>query len=147
MRLLPIVLAAGLLVAACAARAEGPPELVVDRTVCSHCGMLVSEPIYAAAFRTPGTAGRVFDDIGCLQAAARQTPDATARYWFHDAAQGGWIEGTEAVFMTAPGLRTPMGGGVLAYGDATDAEKAARAHGGEVVPTLAALLGRNGGTQ
>ena len=146
MRVLPVVLAAGL-VAACVGRAEGPPELVVDRTACSHCGMLVSEPTYAAAFRAPGTAGRVFDDIGCLLAAARQNPDATARFWFHDATHGGWIEGTEAVFMTAPGLRTPMGGGIVAYRDAKDAEKAAASRGGTVVPSLAALRQRNGGTQ
>ena len=45
-----IVLALAIWMAACATRADGPPEIVVDRTACSHCGMLISEPASAAAF-------------------------------------------------------------------------------------------------
>src|SRR5215204_3815382 len=57
------------LVVACSARPSGPPEIVVDRTACSHCGMLISEPLYAAAFQVTGAEARVFDDIGCLRKA------------------------------------------------------------------------------
>src|SRR5688572_30624635 len=72
---------------ACGVRADGPPEIDVDRTACSHCGMLISEPVYAAAYRTPGSDPRVFDDIRCLLEAAHQEPRADAlRFWFHDAA-------------------------------------------------------------
>src|SRR5262245_24799777 len=72
---------------ACGVRADGPPEILVDRTACSHCGMLISEPLYAAAYRAPGADPRVFDDIGCLLEAARREPHADAlRFWFQDAA-------------------------------------------------------------
>jgi copper chaperone NosL len=141
------VLAVSVFAAACAARAAGPPDLVVDRTACSHCGMLVSEPIYAAAFQAPGADGRVFDDIGCLLAAARQQPAAGLRVWFHDATDGRWIDGPSAVFVVSPAIRTPMGGGVMAFDDERDAADAAARYRGEVVPSLALLLAKSGGVR
>ena len=99
------------------ARSDGPPEIVVDRTPCSHCGMLISEPLYAAAYQAPGADARVFDDIGCLRDAARREGRGALRIWFHDAADGRWIDGVEAVFVASPSIRTPMGGGMLAYRD------------------------------
>ena len=142
------VVAIGMLMAGgCAARAEGPPEIVVDRTACSHCGMLVSEPAFAAAYRAPQADGRVFDDIGCLLAAARREPSAGLRYWFHDAATGAWMDGDQAVFVVSPAIRTPMGGGIVAYGTARAAEDAAARHRGQVVGSLAQLVARGNGEQ
>ena len=40
-----IIIAA--LVSACAASAEAPPEIQVDRSACDHCTMLISEARYA----------------------------------------------------------------------------------------------------
>ena len=143
-----VVLAVGLVLAACAVRADLPPEIVVDRTACSHCGMLISEPIYAAAYQTSEADARVFDDIGCLLTAARQgAPGDAARFWVHDAKTGSWIDGRAAVFVQASSLQTPMGGGVIAFATRADAEAAAAAHQGTIVPTLSALLAREGGTQ
>ena len=140
-----MVMAVMLLAAAgCAATADGPPEIVIDRSACSHCGMLISERIYAAAYRVAGSEGRVFDDIGCLIAAARKDGAGTARLWFHDGADGGWIDGDAAVFVASPRIRTPMGGGILAYRDASAAASAASRYRGEVVRTVADLLNRTG---
>jgi copper chaperone NosL len=126
---------------ACGVRADGPPEIQVDRTACSHCGMLVSEPAYAAAYRTPGSDARVFDDIGCLlEAARRESTAGLIRFWFHDAASAAWIEGETAVFVASPALRTPMGGGLIAYRDRTAAREAAARHRGRVVDSLNDLL-------
>ena len=139
------VVAAGLLLmAACAARADAPPEIVVDRTACAHCGMLVSERIYAAASQASGAEAQVFDDVACLLAA--RAADGR-RVWVHDAGTGEWIDGAAAVFVAAPSIRSPMGGGVLAFAARADADRAAAAHGGEVVPTLARLIARKGGRQ
>ena len=139
---LVIAVAALLGSAACGTRAEGPPAIEVDRTACAHCGMLISEPVYAAAYRAEGTDGRVFDDIACLLESARRTRDAGARqFWFHDASDGRWIDGRDAVFVASPNLRTPMGGGLVAYRDAKAADRAAADHGGRVVKSLADLLG------
>ena len=114
--------------------ADAAPEIVVDRTACSHCGMLVSEPIYAAAYKAAGAEARVFDDLGCLRDAARKDGRLEggrledAKVWVHDAVTGSWIDGETAAFVTARAIRTPMGGGTLAYRDAADASRAAAMH-------------------
>ena len=129
--------------AACGAAADGPPHIEVDRTPCAHCGMLISEPLYAAAYRTPRSESRLFDDIGCLLKAAAQEPRADAlRFWFHDAATAVWIDGTDAVFVSSTTLRTPMGGGIVAFGDAAAAREAAARQQGSVVSSLQDLLSR-----
>jgi hypothetical protein len=77
--------------------------------------MLISEVIYAAAYQVHGAESRVFDDIGCLRAAARNETERDIRFWFHDASTGQWIDGEQATFVTSPSIRTPMGSGTLAY--------------------------------
>ena len=125
---------------ACGVKAEGPPDIQVDRTACSHCGMLISEPVFAAGYRAPGSEPRVFDDIGCFLEAARKEPRADAlRFWFHDAASSNWI-GEEAVFVSSTTLRTPMGGGLIAYGDRAAAREGAVRHNGRVIDSVNDLL-------
>jgi copper chaperone NosL len=129
--------------AACGVEADGPPEIHVDRTACSHCGMLISEPVYAAAFRARGSEARVFDDIGCLLQAVQKEPRADAiRFWFHDAASAAWI-GEEAVLVSSTRLRTPMGGGLVAYRDRGAARESADRHHGDVINSLSDLLRSN----
>ena len=141
---LGLVSAAALLAAACGVRAEGPPEIVVDRTPCSRCGMLISETLYAAAYQVPGADARVFDDIGCLRDAARGE-SAALRIWVHDAADGRWINGFEAVLVAAPSIRTPMGGGMLAYRDPAAADGAARHHDGRIIRSIDEILRKEAG--
>jgi nitrous oxide reductase accessory protein NosL len=139
-----LVLAAALLSAACGVRAEGPPEIVVDRTPCSRCGMLISETLYAAAYQTPGADARVFDDIGCLRDAAR-SERAALRIWVHDAADGRWMNGFEAVLVSSPSIRTPMGGNMLAYRDPAAADRAAGRHNGRVIRSISEILEKEPG--
>ena len=138
------IMAFALLSATCSAKVPGPPEIVVDRTACSHCGMLVSEPVYAAAYQAPGVEPRVFDDIGCMLEAVRRETSSPASVWSQDATGGGWLDAHEAVFVASPHVRTPMSGGVLAYADAAAAEQAVAAHGGEVVRSFHELMTRKG---
>ena len=133
-----------LLSATCSARVSGPPEIVVDRTVCGHCGMFVSEPVYAAAYQADGGELRVFDEIGCLLEAMRREVASPTNVWFQDAAGGGWLDAEKAIFVASPQVATPMNGGVLAYADAAAAEKAITAHGGEVVRSFRELMTRKG---
>jgi copper chaperone NosL len=128
-----------LLGASCGVRADGPPEIVVDRTACSHCGMLISEPLYAAAYQAPGAATRVFDDLGCLRNAAREQR-GDLRIWVHDAASGEWIDGRMASFVASATIRTPMGGGLLAYRQSEDAERAAVKYRGRIIQSLSSPL-------
>ena len=132
-----------MLAVACGARSATPPEIVVDRTACHHCGMLISDRRYAAAVRT-AESDRVFDDIGCLINALKGRAPDDATFWFNDATSADWITGTP-VFVASAAFRTPMSGGVLAYGDRAAAERAAATHQGTIVRSLDALLARAGG--
>ena len=147
MKTAAIALAAALLVAACAAHQAGPPEIVLDRSACSHCGMLVSERIYAAALRTSDRREQVFDDIGCLLAAVRAQSLTGAHVWVHDALRGTWIDGASATFVSAPSLRTPMAGGIVAFADRDAADRSAERLGAATVTSLARLLSQKGGGQ
>lgn len=141
-KLLTVVLA--LLAASCTARAAGYPEIVVDQTACSHCGMLVSEPAYAAAYHAPGKQPRVFDDIGCMLEAIRHETASPITVWLQDADGGGWLDADDAIFVSSPRIQTPMHGGVLAYADGAAAEKAAASHRGEVIRSFEELRTRKG---
>jgi copper chaperone NosL len=134
-----VIVAFALLSAACSAKAAGPPEIVVDRTACSHCSMFVSEPIFAAAFQAPGQEPRLFDDIGCMLDALRRETAPPINVWVQDAAGGGWLDAHEAIFVASADIRTPMSGGVLAFADAAAAATAATAHRGEVMRSLPEL--------
>src|SRR5688500_20268697 len=100
-----------MLAVACGARSATPPEIVVDRTACHHCGMLISDRRYAAAVRT-AEGDRLFDDIGCLINALKGRAPDDATFWFNDATSADWITGTP-VFVASAAFRTPMSGGVL----------------------------------
>ena len=139
-----VIVAFALLAASCSARAAGHPEIVVDQTVCSHCGMLVSEPAYAAAYHAAGKDARVFDEIGCLLDAIRHEAASPITVWVQDAAGGGWLDAKAATFVSSPDIRTPMNGGVLAYADASAAADAAAAHRGKVIASFAELMARQG---
>ena len=142
-----VIVAFALLVTACGAKVTGPPEILVDQTACSHCGMLVSEPLYAAAFQAEGAEAQVFDDIGCmLEALTRETAPPT-HVWVQDAAGGGWLDADDATFVGSAQLRTPMSGGLLAYAGAAAAEKAAQANAGAVMRSLEEAMTWNGDTK
>lgn len=135
-----VIVAVALLSTACSATAAGPPAIVVDRTACGHCGMLISEPIYAAAYHMHGQQARVFDDIGCMLDALRRETAAPLDVWVQDASGTGWINAHEARFVASSAIRTPMRGGILAYADAAAAGAAAAAHRGEVLRSVEALV-------
>ena len=111
-----LFLLAAVLAAGCSAKADGPPEIQIDRTACAHCTMLVSDERYAAAYENAAGEARVFDDIGCMREALKsEASPASVRFWYHDVKTGEWIRGEEAAFETSNRFKTPMGSGIVAY--------------------------------
>lgn len=145
MRMLGLVLAAALLTGGCTASADGPPQIVLDRTACSRCGMLISEARHAAAYQAAGEEARVFDDIGCLRDAAQQAHGAL-RIWVHDASDGQWLNGDTAILVASPSIRTPMGGGMLAFRDPGAADRAVKEHRGRVVRSIRDIVRTEAGS-
>jgi len=103
---------------------SGPAPVAWDRTRCAQCGMLVSDPAFAAQLHN-AEGVRHFDDPGCLLAAlaALQAGDAdrAAQIWLHHHQQPRWLAGAEAAFVPTP--HSPMGYrlGAVAAGEAPGA--------------------------
>lgn len=124
--------------AGCNRAVVGPPAIVIDRTACARCGMLVSEVRYAAAAEIDG-APRIFDDIGCLLHDLQASTRPPGRLWFHDAVTGEWID-TPPAFIRATSIRTPMGGGILAFSSIEAARAAAAERRASLIASTDALL-------
>jgi copper chaperone NosL len=94
---------------------QGPVEPHWDHDRCARCGMLISQPGFAAQVQRAD--GRVlqYDDPGCLLAddgPARGLLDEAHAVYFHDASAPRWIPLAEVGFMAAE--RTPMDFGLAA---------------------------------
>jgi copper chaperone NosL len=109
-----------LFLASCGSAASGPPSIVLDETPCAHCGMLVSDLAFAAAYRIEDGDARVFDEIGCL---LRELPSSGARVFVHDYQTSEWLDGDAAFFVRSESIQTPMGGGIVAFSSREAAEK------------------------
>src|SRR5690242_18784069 len=100
---LAIALLTAVLLLGCAAQADVPPEIAVDKVSCARCSMLISDSRFAAAMRS-GTEYLVFDDIGCMLTYV----DANHRVdekqmWVRDYTTDKWIGVEQALFFHAEG--------------------------------------------
>jgi len=104
---------------ACGPAASGPPPVTLDETACAHCGMLVSDLAFAAAYRSEAGDARVFDDLRCL---LRELPAEGARVWVKDYETSEWLDAEAAFFVRSESIETPMGGGIVAFSTREAAE-------------------------
>lgn len=130
------LLAVCLVASACVDRADatGPPEIIYGRDLCVECGMLITEPRFAAAYRIDGEA-RPFDDIGGMLLYGTKTGELSARsveVWVHDRDTGDWIAAGGAHYVVADGLVTPMGYGIVAFIDPARAREYASGYDTDV---------------
>jgi copper chaperone NosL len=133
------MLAASFSLTACGSPADTsvPPEIVYGEDVCAQCGMIISDPRYAAALWVAGERGpesRVFDDIGDLLAYEDEHRAETvlARY-VHDFESEDWIDAETAVYIHGGDVQSPMGHGIAAFADADRAAEQAATDGATVV--------------
>jgi copper chaperone NosL len=116
----------------------GPPAIRYGRDRCETCGMLISDPRYAAAVRR-GQAVSRFDDIGCLvRRSGLAVAAGEAQGFVHDAASEAWLDARGAAYVRASALRTPMNSGLAAYAAPA---RAVEAHPGAAVLDFTALAG------
>lgn len=124
----------------CATVEDGPPELIVDRSACATCSMLISELRYAAAYRIDGT-DKTFDDIACMLRALAQEPDsASPRIWLRDVRDDAWIDPEDATLVRSAALRTPMAGGIVATVHADEVERLQASGDATVYASLEELI-------
>lgn len=124
------------LVGACGGGGDKPPEIAYGRDTCAECHMIISEPRFAAAYRTPDGTERKFDDIGDMVAfGVRQNQLADAKAWVHDFESEEWLDAREATYVVGDAgvIDTPMGRGVLAFSERSAAEAFASGKAAKVV--------------
>ena len=129
-----------LLTAACGSGIDPdqPPEIRYGEDICEECGMIISDPRFAAAYVTGDEQVRLFDDIGGMIAYDRRHQETVEAYWVHDLETKAWIRAEEAAFVLQQELITPMGWGLAAFADQTTAERFIEQEGG-VMTSFAAL--------
>ncbi len=98
----------------CADKTYTPPEIIVDKSSCARCAMLISDSRYAAAIKS-GASYLVFDDIGCMLTYIEANHGVDDKLvWVRDYTMDTWIGAKQAQFFHAEGDVTPMGYGYIA---------------------------------
>lgn len=105
-----------------------PPETRYGRDTCAQCGMIISDPRFAAAAATADGTVTPFDDIGDLLAYRKANQPDWVAIWVHDYDTQEWLRAEDAWYLLAPGVHSPMGWGIAAFAS----EEAARARQGEL---------------
>ena len=101
---------------------EGPVAVDWDGVRCARCGMLVSDPAYAAQLHRSDGVVRHYDDPGCLLAdLAESGADDLHAVWLHHHREPRWIPLEEAAFVRVPHSPMGYGLGVVSAGESGDA--------------------------
>ncbi len=124
-----LLLALVLLTGCAASRPAGPPEVHYGQDECSRCRMLVEDAKFCAGTRL-GEEVRVFDDLGELFEKPLREGELA---WVHDYDSQAWIDARTATYIRCPGLKSPMGYGVLACREPAQAAVLAARYKGEVL--------------
>lgn len=116
-RVLGILAAVPLALAGCSRPSDGPEEIRYGREVCARCGMIISDPQFAAEIRGgPDRALAKFDDVGdALHWLEKQAwrQDQLSGFWVMDSVGGkDWLDARQAFYRS--GAVSPMGFGFAA---------------------------------
>ena len=111
----------------------GPEPIRYGRDACSGCRMPVSQPGFGGEMRDASGTLTKYDDVGCLLRAVllahREVPEA----WVEDHGGGDFVPLLAAHLVHAERPSTPMGYGIVAFGDEAAARAYAAAHTGRVL--------------
>jgi copper chaperone NosL len=107
--------------------AELRPIDILSEDMCAFCKMAISEKRYASELMTHDGDVFKFDDIGCMLRfrKGRSHPEPAAATFVIDFDTRQWLKSEEAYFVKSKEFKTPMGGHVVAFKAAADAEDAA----------------------
>ncbi len=112
---------------------DAPPKIMYGEDACNECGMIINESLHAASYVTKAGDVRRFDDIGGMLLYDQKMTEDVHFYWVHDFNTEEWINAEEATFVLDADLITPMGWGVVAFGETAVAETFATEHDGATV--------------
>ena len=120
--------------AGCQRGAVGPVE-IEPADACAFCRMAISEKRYAAEFIDGDGEAYKFDDITCMGRHVREKLGAkqVAARFVVDYDSRRWLKAEDAHYVRSSELKTPMSGGVVAFGDEARAREAAASHHGQLL--------------
>ncbi|HRQ39805.1 MAG TPA: nitrous oxide reductase accessory protein NosL [Chloroflexota bacterium] len=127
------------LTACTGANLDAPPEIAYGRDVCVQCGMIISEPRFAASYTTKTGDVRLFESIEDMAMYHIEHQEDVHLFWVHDYETEEWVKGDEAVYVLSETIVTPMGAGVVAAANRAGADELVKEGGGTAV-TLDQLL-------
>ncbi|MCK9494656.1 MAG: nitrous oxide reductase accessory protein NosL [Dehalococcoidia bacterium] len=94
--------------------ADRLPSVRFGQESCAHCGMLIDDVRFVAAWIDSGDEAH-FDDIGCMVGAIETAPpSASARFFVTEYETGDWIAAEDAFYVRSDGIRSPMAYGLAA---------------------------------
>ncbi len=129
-----IVAGSALWILACGKASLDPVDIMTE-DMCARCKMAISEKRYAAEFLTEDGMAYKFDDTACLVSAMkdRRGRGDIAVVYVVDHSTRQWLTADSAWFVRSPELKTPMGSGIVAFGDRAAADAAAAHYQGEIL--------------
>src|SRR5215470_12346642 len=120
------------LLTGCRSRSPRPVD-IEPSDMCGFCRMAISQKRFAAEVLDADENAVKFDDIGCMLRYLEGGRPKPAAVFVMDYDTREWKHANAASFLRGSKAATPMGGGILAFGDKARAEAAARDLGGEVL--------------
>jgi copper chaperone NosL len=112
---------------------DEPPEIRFDVDVCDQCGMIISEPRFAASYVTTAGDVRKFESIGDMLVYHLREQEEVYLFWVHDYYSDEWLRGDEALYVLSEQIVTPMGDSVLGTADQTAADRLVAEGGGMII--------------
>lgn len=102
-----------------------PPPIHYGSETCADCGMIISDPHYAAAVTWRASDGSEqtadFDDTGCLLNWRRHHAGARIlAAWVKNVRTADWLNASSALYVKNQRLNTPMGSGIAAGSSQND---------------------------
>lgn len=113
---------------------ENVPRIRYGEDACANCRMIINEPQFGCAIETPDGEFRKYDDFNCMFLDVKREKITPKRYFVPNYANPDeWLDGTQAFYVRADDLQTPMGSRVLALPSQEQAEAEAKRSKGKVL--------------
>lgn len=111
----------------CKGRNEGisPETIYLGEEICGRCGMIISDVHHAAQLIEGKKGAHKFDDIGCLVEFMQDlggSGQASGRAFVMAKDTGEWLAFEDAHFVRSDKIQTPMGHGIVAFSDYSEAK-------------------------
>ena len=120
-----------------------PADVHIGTEECAHCSMMISDRRFATqVLNTKGRSWK-FDSIECLRAfvhAGTLGRDELHSAWVTDGNDETWVRAETAAFLRSDAVRSPMGGGLLAFAAVSAAHAASEDAGDGTVMSWPEVL-------